>query len=182
MLIDAHRIVRRQHGDRARQANALGARGGGGQRHRRRRHRVIRPMMFAEPEHIEADAIGELDLLEDVGEGLVDVDRLAGRGVAPGLDEGVSAELHEGPRLGALRSARIVTFCRRDSVGPNRNRHWSQGRRKHAVISGQRWRRDQDRLRVRMTLERRVAWLLAMTAITMTARRRTFRVAKGERG
>ncbi len=53
-------------------------------------------MMFAEPEHIEADAIGKLDLLEDVREGLVDIDRLAGRGIAPGLDEGVGAELHQG--------------------------------------------------------------------------------------
>jgi hypothetical protein len=55
-------------------------------------------MMLAEPEHIEADAIGEFDLLEDVCEGLVDIDRLARRGIAPGLDEGVSAELHKGPR------------------------------------------------------------------------------------
>jgi hypothetical protein len=53
-------------------------------------------MMLAEPEHIEADAIGKLDLLDDVSEGLVDVDRLAGHGIAPGLDEGVGAELHEG--------------------------------------------------------------------------------------
>ena len=51
-------------------------------------------MMLAEPEHVEADAVGKLDLLENVGEGLVDIDRLAGRGIAPGLDEGVSAELH----------------------------------------------------------------------------------------
>ena len=98
LLIDAHRIVRRQHRDGARQANALGARGRRGQRHRRRRHRIIRPMMFAEPEHIEADPVGKLDLLQNVGEALVDIDRLAGRGIAPGLDEGVSAELHEGPR------------------------------------------------------------------------------------
>ena len=62
-------------------------------------------MMLAEPEHIEADAIGELDLLDDVSEGLVDIDRLAGRGIAPGLDEGVSAELHEGPRQCALLGA-----------------------------------------------------------------------------
>jgi hypothetical protein len=31
---------------------------------------------------------------DDVGEGFVDVDRLAGRRIAPGLDEGVGAELH----------------------------------------------------------------------------------------
>jgi hypothetical protein len=54
--------------------------------------------MFAEPEHIEPDAVGKLDLLDDVSEGLVHIDRLARRGIAPGLDEGVSAELHERPR------------------------------------------------------------------------------------
>ena len=55
-------------------------------------------MMFAEPEHIETDAIGELDLLDEVSESFVDIDGLASRGIAPGLDEGVSAKLHEGPR------------------------------------------------------------------------------------
>ena len=68
-------------------------------------------MMLAEPEHIEADAIGELDLLDDVSEGLVDIDRLAGRGIAPGLDEGVSAELHESSKTRALRTARGVMLA-----------------------------------------------------------------------
>ncbi len=119
LLIDAHRIVRRQHRDGARQANALGARSRRGQRHRRRRHCVIRPMMFAEPEHIEADTVGKLDLLQNVGEAFVDVDRLAGRGIAPGLDEGVSAKLHERPRRHALLGAggamleQIAIPCRR---------------------------------------------------------------------
>jgi hypothetical protein len=62
-------------------------------------------MMLAEPEHIEAHAIGELDLLEDVSEGLVDIDWLAGLWIAPGLDEGISAELHESPRQRALFGA-----------------------------------------------------------------------------
>ena len=62
-------------------------------------------MMLAEAEHIEADPVRELDLLDDVREGLVDIDRLAGRGIAPGLDEGVSAKLHEVPRLHAPRGA-----------------------------------------------------------------------------
>ncbi len=98
LLVDPHRIVGRQHGHRAGQADALGARGRRGQRHGGRRHRVVRPVMLAKPEHVEADAIGEFDLLQDIGEALVDVDRLPGRGIAPGLDKGVSAELHQGPR------------------------------------------------------------------------------------
>ena len=136
LLIDAHRIVRRQHRDGARQANALRARGGRGQRHRRRRHRVIRPMMFAEPEHIEPDAIGEFDLLDDVGEGLVDIDRLAGRGIAPGLDEGVSAELHEGPRQGALLGAGGA-MLEQIAFGPNlQSSLRAIGRRETPALSG----------------------------------------------
>ena len=68
-------------------------------------------MMFAEPEHIEADPVGELDLLDDVGEALVDIDRLAGARIAPRLDEGVSAKLHEMPRPRALRNARVVMLA-----------------------------------------------------------------------
>ena len=30
-------------------------------------------MVFAKPEHVEADAVGEFDLLEDVSEALVDM-------------------------------------------------------------------------------------------------------------
>jgi hypothetical protein len=52
-------------------------------------------MMLAEAEDVEADPVSELDLLQDIGEALVDIDRLAGLGIAPGLDESVSAELHE---------------------------------------------------------------------------------------
>ena len=96
LLIDAHRIVRRQHGHRARQANALGARGRGGERDRGRRHRVIRPMMLAEAEHVETDPIGAFGLLHDVSEALVDVDRLARPRIAPGLDKSVDAKLHRG--------------------------------------------------------------------------------------
>jgi hypothetical protein len=51
-------------------------------------------MMLAEPEHVEADAVGELHLLEDIGEGLVNADRLAGLRIAPCLDKSVDAEFH----------------------------------------------------------------------------------------
>ena len=85
--------------------NALCSRGGRSQRHGGRRHRVVRPVMFAEPEHVEADAVGEFDLLQEIGECLVDIDRFASARVAPGLDEGESAELHEWPRQYALLGA-----------------------------------------------------------------------------
>ena len=106
MLVDPYRIVRRQHRDGAGQPDALGARRRRGKRDRRRGDRVVRPVVLAEAEHVEADAIGELDLLQHIGEAPVDIDRLARQRIAPGLDEGVSAELHGGlinaiPRRGA---------------------------------------------------------------------------------
>ena len=94
LLVDAYRIVRRQHRDGAGQPDALGARRGRGERDGRRRDRIVRPVMLAEAEHVEADPVGELDLLQNVGEAPVDIDRLARLRIAPGLDEGVSAELH----------------------------------------------------------------------------------------
>jgi hypothetical protein len=48
--------------------DALGARCGRGERDGRRRDRIVRPMMLAEAEDVEDDPVGELDLLQDVGE------------------------------------------------------------------------------------------------------------------
>ena len=56
---------------------------------------VIRPVMFAEAEHVEPDPVGEFDLLHEIGEGPVEFDRFAGRRVAPGLGEGVDAKFHQ---------------------------------------------------------------------------------------
>ena len=55
-------------------------------------------MMLAEAENVEADPIGEFDLLQDVGEAPVEVDRLARPRIAPGFDESIDAKLHERPR------------------------------------------------------------------------------------
>ena len=110
LLIDAHRIVGRQHRDGAREADALGQRGARCEHDRRGRDGVVRPMMLADAEHVEPDAVGKLDLLHEVGEGLLEPVRLAGQRVAPGLDEGVDAELHglslsqRGRRFGHRRS------------------------------------------------------------------------------
>ena len=48
--------------------DALGARCGRGERDGRRRDRIVRPMMLAQAEDVEDDPVGELDLLQDVGE------------------------------------------------------------------------------------------------------------------
>jgi hypothetical protein len=55
LLIKAHRIVGRKHRHRARETDALGARRRGRERDRRRRDRVVRPVVLAEPEHVESD-------------------------------------------------------------------------------------------------------------------------------
>jgi hypothetical protein len=64
--------------------------------------------MFADAEHVEPHAIGDFDLLHKVGEGLVDADRFAGQRVAPGFDESVDAEFHQGPS-----SPRVIPVARR---------------------------------------------------------------------
>jgi hypothetical protein len=48
--------------------DALGARCGRGERDGRRRDRIVRPMMLAQAEDVEDDPVGELDLLQNVGE------------------------------------------------------------------------------------------------------------------
>jgi ABC-2 type transport system ATP-binding protein len=51
-------------------------------------------MVLAEREHVEPDAVSELDLRHRLGERPLDMDRPPRRRVALGLDEGVDAELH----------------------------------------------------------------------------------------
>ena len=80
LLVDPHRIVGRQHRHRAREADALRARRPRRQRHRGGRDGVVGPVVLAEAEDVEPDLIGELDFFQKVGEGLVEIDRLAGRG------------------------------------------------------------------------------------------------------
>ena len=95
LLVDAHRIVGRQHRDGARETDALRARRARRERDRGRRDGVVRPVMLAEAEHVEPDAVGELDLLHEIGEGPVEADRFARRRIEPGLGEGVDAKFHQ---------------------------------------------------------------------------------------
>src|SRR5690606_42113566 len=61
-------------GDGAAQADAAGAGGGRGQHHRRGRGDVIRPVVLAQPEHVEADLVGQLDRLQQVARPLFGAD------------------------------------------------------------------------------------------------------------
>ena len=49
------------------------------QRHRRGRRGIVRPVVFAEPEHVEPDLVGERDLLDQVAQPLARADRVRGR-------------------------------------------------------------------------------------------------------
>jgi hypothetical protein len=63
---------------------------------RRRGDREVRTMVLAEAEHVQADLVGELDLLDQVAQALLGADRPARVWVGGQLGEGVDAKFHEG--------------------------------------------------------------------------------------
>ena len=83
VLEDADGVVRAEHRDRARQADALRARGRGAEHDGRRRHGEVGAVVLADAEDVEADLVGELDLLHQVAQALLRADRppVAGSGV-----------------------------------------------------------------------------------------------------
>ena len=102
----------------------LGALGGGGQQHRRRRGEEIRPVMLADAEHLQADLIGQLDLLHQVAQPLRRARGLPGGRVRRVLDEGIDADFHGGLSRRcalALLCAHALTFpdanCPMDRAG-----------------------------------------------------------------
>jgi hypothetical protein len=94
LLVDADRIVGGQDRDRARQADRIGAQRRCGQRHRRRGHRIVGTVMLAQPEEVEAELVGELDLLDEVLQPLLRADDLAGDRVLADVAECIEAEFH----------------------------------------------------------------------------------------
>ena len=70
VLEDAHRVVGAEHGDRARQPDALRALGGGAEHDGGRRDGEVGPVVLADAEDVEPDLVGELDLLDQVAQPL----------------------------------------------------------------------------------------------------------------
>ena len=70
LLEDADRVVRAEHADGARQPDPLRARGGRREHDRRRRDGEVGPVVLADAEDVEADLVGELDLLDQVAQPL----------------------------------------------------------------------------------------------------------------
>ena len=64
------------------------------QRHNRRRSRIVRPVVLAEAEDVEADLIGQLDLLDQVAQALMRADMARGPARAD-VGESVEAEFHD---------------------------------------------------------------------------------------
>ena len=94
ILEDADGVVRAQHGDGAREDDALRARDGGGQHHRGGGDGVVGAVMLAEAEDIEPHLIGEFDLLHLVPQPLAGVEGTTGLRMHAGLAKRVDAELH----------------------------------------------------------------------------------------
>ena len=90
VLEDADRVVGAQHGDRAREADPLGGDGRGGQRDRRRGDEEVLAMVLADGEHVEAELVGQPDLLHEVAHALLGADARAEIG------EGGDSEFHAG--------------------------------------------------------------------------------------
>ena len=88
VLEDADRVVGAEHGDRAREADPLGPGGDRGQHDRRRGDEEVGAVVLADGEHVEAELVGQLGLLEQVAHPLLRAD--AGGEVG----EGGESEFH----------------------------------------------------------------------------------------
>ena len=88
------RVIGADDAHRTGEPDALGALRGGGQHHRRRGHDQVGPVMFTDAEDIQAELVGELDLLQQIPHPLLGADRLPGLRVGVELCEGVETDLH----------------------------------------------------------------------------------------
>ena len=94
LLEHAHRIVRAEHADGARQPDVLRALGHCREGDRRRRDGEVRAVVLADAEDVEPDLVGERRLLDQVAQALRGRHRPARDRVGGELREGVEAEFH----------------------------------------------------------------------------------------
>ena len=103
LLEDADRVFRAQHGDGTGEADAAGARRTGGKRNDGRRHGIIRTMVLAHTEDIEADLVGKFHFRDQLAQAL----RVGATGGH--IREGIDADFHEASLSGDLYVADTVT-------------------------------------------------------------------------
>ena len=83
----------------------LGAFGGRGENHRRRRGGVVGAVMLAQAEHVEADLVGKLDLFDQVAQPLMRAD-VAGALFRADVGKSIETEFHSNPRRRAFSAQR----------------------------------------------------------------------------
>ncbi len=93
-LEDADGIGGAEHGDGAGEADIFRARRGGGENDRRRGVEKFGAVMLADAEDVEADLIGEFDLVEQAAQALRGRECFAGDRVGDRCGEAVDANLH----------------------------------------------------------------------------------------
>ncbi len=71
LLEHPHRIVRTEHGNRAREPDTLGPRRNRRERNRRRGNQKVGPMMLADGEHVKPELVGQDGFLEQVSHSLL---------------------------------------------------------------------------------------------------------------
>ena len=94
LLEHAHRIVGAEDVDGAGEADAVCALRPGSKDDGGCRDDIVRSVVLTDAEDVQPDPVGELDLLDEVAQPLLDADQLAGARVGCHLAEGVDAELH----------------------------------------------------------------------------------------
>ena len=95
ILKDPDGIIRAQHRHGAGQSDMAGPHRCGGEDDGRRRDGEIWTVMLTHAKNIEADLVGQLDLLQQIAQTLGRRHHLTGRGIRCRLCEGVNAEFHE---------------------------------------------------------------------------------------
>ena len=94
LLEHPDRVGGAEHGHRAAQPDPRRARGRGTEDHRRRRVVVLRAVVLADPERVQARGVRERDLLQQVLDALLGPDHPLGRGIGDRGDETVDADVH----------------------------------------------------------------------------------------
>ena len=110
LLIDTDRIVRTRHRDSTAQANGGCPGGASGEDEGRRRDGIVRPVVLADGEDVEANLIGEFDLRDQVAKPFAGADPNPCVGVRSHGAEREYAEFHSGqPRVFAVsRGTRLI--------------------------------------------------------------------------
>ena len=131
VLEDPDRVVRAEHGHRAREPDPLGARRDRRQGDGRRGHGEVGAVVLPDTEHVEPDLLGQLGLLEQVAHALL---RRDAAGAERQLREGVEPDLHQAVR-GAPRAP--AAAARQPRAGRRRARGGEDRRGDLSALTGE---------------------------------------------